>query len=91
MLKKINLGKAYLVLGIVVLAMVLSMCLYGCATVADNDDNRDSIGYVIIPHADGDEHAEIYNWTTNNGIIYAYCVDGRFIASPRLIVVTEKN
>jgi hypothetical protein len=52
-------------------------------------EDAERIGYIIIPHADGDEHADIHNWTTNNGIVYAYCVDGRFIASPQIIVVLE--
>ena len=70
-----------------ILVMVCGLCACGAAPEVPED--AECIGYVIIPHADGDEHADIYNWSTNNGIVYAYCVDGRFIASPQIIVVLE--
>ena len=70
-----------------ILVMVCSLCACGAAPEVPED--AECIGYVIIPHADGDEHADIYNWSTNNGIVYAYCIDGRFIASPQIIVVLE--
>ena len=72
---------------LLVLAMMCSLCACGRAPEVSKDATK--IGYVIIPHADGDEHADIYNWATNNGIVYAYCIDGRFIASPQIIVVLE--
>ena len=76
---------------ILVLLLILSIVcgLCACASAPDVPEDATKIGYVIIPHADGDEHADIYNWTTNNGIVYAYCLDGRFIASPQIIVVLE--
>ncbi len=74
---------------LLIVVMICGLC--ACSSVPNVKEDATKIGYVIIPHADGDEHAEIYNWSTNNGIIYAYCVDGRFVASPRLIVVIEKN
>ena len=72
---------------ILVLAMTCSLC--ACATAPEVPEDAECIGYVIIPHADGDEHADIYKWATNNGVVYAYCLDGRFIASPQIIVVLE--
>ena len=72
---------------ILVLAMFCGLC--ACGTAPEVPENSECIGYVIVPHADGDEHADIYQWSTNNGIVYAYCLDGRFIASPQLIVVLE--
>ena len=72
---------------ILVLAMTCGLC--ACATAPEVPEDAKCIGYVIIPHAYGDEHADIYNWSTNNGIVYAYCIDGRFIASPQIIVVLE--
>ena len=70
-----------------ILAMVCGLCACGAAPEVPED--AECIGYVIIPHADGDEHADIYNWSANNGIVYVDCVDGRFIASPQIIVVLE--
>ena len=72
---------------LLVLIMISSMC--ACGSLPEESEDVTKIGYVIIPHADGDEHAEIYKWATNNGVVYAYCMDGRFIASPQIIVVLE--
>jgi hypothetical protein len=71
------------------LILVMACGLCACTTVTEPHEETERIGYVIVPHADGDEHADIYNWSTNNGIVYAYCLDGRFIASPQIIVVLE--
>lgn len=71
-----------------VLTMVCGLC--ACASTApDVPEDAIKIGYVIIPHADGDEHADIYKWYTDHGTVCVYCVDGRFIASPQIIVVLE--
>lgn len=69
------------------LAMMCSLC--ACMSAPEAPEDVECIGYVIIPHADGDEHADIYDQTLNQGVVYAYCMDGRFIASPRIIVVVE--
>ena len=73
---------------LLVLAIMCGLCAC-CAPAQEVPEDAEYIGYVIIPHADGEEHADIYNWSTNNGIVYAYCLDGRFIASPQIIVVLE--
>lgn len=71
-----------------ILAMVCGLC--ACASPApDVPDDATKIGYVIIPHADGDEYADIYKWSTDYGILSAYCIDGRLIKSPQIIVVLE--
>lgn len=72
-----------------VLIMVCSLC--ACSTAPEVPADAKCIGYVIIPHADGDEYADIYNWTTVNGNASAYCLDGRVIISPQIIIVLNKN
>lgn len=72
-----------------VLIMVCGLC--ACSAAPEVPEEAECIGYVIIPHADGDEHADIYNWTTSNGTVWAYCMDGRIIISPQIIVVLNEN
>ena len=72
---------------LLVLAIVCGLC--ACTSAPKVPENATKIGYVIIPHADGDEHADIYNWSQNYGIVNAYCLDGRLIMSPQIIVVLE--
>lgn len=71
---------------ILTIALLLSVCACGNNT-STVENPKESIGYVIIPHADGDEHAEIYQYVTNYGNIIAYCVDGRIITSSQITVV----
>ena len=71
------------------LAMMCSLC--ACMSAPEVPEDVECIGYVIIPHADGDEHADIYNWTTSNGNVFAYCMDGRVIISPQIIIVLNEN
>lgn len=72
---------------LLVFAMTCSLC--ACASAPEVPEDATRIGYVIIPHEDGEEHADIYKWSISSGIVYAYCIDGRFIASPQIIVVLE--
>jgi hypothetical protein len=72
----------------IILALTLVFGLCSCSTTSKD---KERIGYVIIPHADGDEHADIYNYVTMNGNVCAYCLDGRKIVSPQIIVVLEEN
>lgn len=75
---------------ILVLLLVLAMVCGLCACAAPEvPEDVERIGYVIIPHADGDEHADIYKWSTDYGIVSAYCIDGRLIKSPQIILVLE--
>jgi hypothetical protein len=72
---------------LLVLAMMCGLC--ACASAPCVPEDAEYIGYVIIPHADGEEHADIYDYYTHNGTVSVHCMDGRFITSPRLIVVLE--
>lgn len=72
---------------LLVLVMVCGLC--ACASAPNVPENANKIGYVIIPHADGDERADIYRWATSYGTVSAYCLDGRVIKSPQIIVVIE--
>ena len=71
-----------------ILALVLILGLCSCST---SPEDKECIGYVIIPHSDGDEHADIYKYATINGNVCAYCLDGREIISPQIIVVEYKE
>ena len=72
----------------ILLALILVFGLCSCSFSAPEvPEDAEVIGYVIIPHADGDEHADIYEWYTSYGGVTVYCADGRMITSPRLIVV----
>lgn len=70
---------------ILTIALLLSVCACGNTSTVENP--KESIGYVIIPHADRDEYVEIYQYVTSFGNVVAYCVDGRTIASPQIIIV----
>ena len=61
--------------------------IFGLCSCSSSAEEKECIGYVIIPHADGDEHADIYKYATINGNVCAYCLDGRKIISPQIIVV----
>jgi hypothetical protein len=68
----------------IILALALVFGLCSCSTTPKD---KECIGYVIIPHADGDEHADIYNYVTMNGNVCAYCLDGRKIISTNITVI----
>ena len=71
-----------------IICIVLALALiFGLCSCSSSPESKECIGYVIIPHADGDEHADIYRYILSNGTICAYCLDGRKIASPQIIVV----
>lgn len=71
---------------LIVCAMVLSLCACTTATAAEDG----TIGYVIVPHSDGDEHIAITNYWTSNGVIHVDTIDGRHIAACVLTVVINK-
>lgn len=73
---------------LMVCAMVLSLC--ACASAEEEDTQHEAIGYVIVPHHDGDEHIAIYKSYADDGIVWAWCVDGRVVKGTTLIVV-ENN
>ncbi len=72
---------------LMVCAMVLSLC--ACASTAEED--KEAIGYVIVPHYDGDEHIAITSYYTSNGTIVVRTIDGRKIVGTELVVVVENN
>lgn len=75
-----------------IICIILALTLiFGLCSCSASPKEKERIGYVIIPHADGDEHADIYYYATSNGTVYAYCLDGRVITSPQIIVVAEEN
>lgn len=71
---------------LLVVVMLCTVCA-GCATATVAEDG--TIGYVIVPHSDGDEHIAITNYWTGNGVIHVDTVDDRHIAACVLIVVTN--
>lgn len=75
---------------IICLFIIVCMCATLCACALSSPDDE-VIGYVIIPHADGDEHADITNYYfyRGGGILKAYCADGRTIISNRITVILE--
>ena len=75
---------------IVAMLMVCAMVLSLCACTSTKEESKEAIGYVIVPHSDGDEHIAIYKSYANNGIVWAWCVDGRVVKGTTLIVV-ENN
>jgi hypothetical protein len=74
----------------VILILVMTCGLCACGTGPEVPEEAKCIGYVIIPHADGEEHVDIYDWSAVKGIVYAYCIDGRVVVSPQIIVVLKR-
>lgn len=79
---------------IVLLALILiAATLCGCAksfgVVEAEPDEKGIIGYAIIHHADGDEHAPIVDFYYSYGTITAYCADGRTIISNNIALIIE--
>lgn len=75
-----------------IICIILALALvFGLCSCSSTPEEKERIGYVIIPHADGEEHADIYDYLLSNGNVRAYCLDGRKIASPQIIIVLEEN
>lgn len=70
------------------ICVVLSiLLLVGLCSCSSSPEDAECIGYVIIPHSDGDEHADIYRYYLSDGLIVAYCLDGRVIASTDITLI----
>lgn len=69
----------------IILALALVFGLCSCSSIPSEE--KECIGYVIIPHSDGDEHADIYRYYLSDGLIVAYCLDGRVIASTDITLI----
>ena len=81
-------------LGILCLVIILiAATLCGCArtfgAVDAEPDEKGIIGYAIIHHADGDEHAPIVDVYYSYGTITAYCADGRTVISNNITLILE--
>lgn len=74
---------------IICLFIIVCMCttLWACAPSPSPED--ETIGYVIIPHADGDEYADITRYQYSYGTIKVWCVDGRRVVSTNITVILE--
>jgi hypothetical protein len=71
-----------------VIAILLVLCMVcGLCACGANYKKPDAVGYVIIPHADGEEHAEFYSCKTCYGNLIVKCMDGRKIISANLIAI----
>lgn len=77
-------------IAILVLILVASL-LCGCAKsvglVKNEPDDNGVIGYVIIHHSDGDEHAPITDYYYSYSTITAYCADGRTIIGTDIVLM----
>ncbi len=79
---------------IVILVLILvAATLCGCArtfgAVDAEPDEKGIIGYAIIHHSDGDEHAPIVDYYYSYGTITAYCADGRTVISNNITLMIE--
>lgn len=72
---------------LILIASTLCGCAKAVGVVEYERDEKGVIGYVIIPHYDGDEHAPITDYYYANGTITAYCEDGRKIVSTDITLV----
>lgn len=75
---------------IICLFIIVCMCATLCACAPSPSSLEDEvIGYVIIPHADGDEHVDITQYQYSHGTIKVWCVDGRRVVSTNITVILE--
>lgn len=81
----------FVIVLLVLILVVATLC--GCArtfgAVDVEPDEKGIIGYAIIPHADGDEHAPIVDYYYSYGTIKAYCADGRTVISNNITLIIE--
>lgn len=75
------------ILVLILMASLLCGCAKSVGVVECDPDDNGVIGYVIIHHSDGDEHAPITDCYYSNGTITAYCADGRTVIGTDIILV----
>ena len=80
---------AILCLVIILIAATLCGCARTFGAVDAEPDEKGIIGYAIIHHADGDEHAPIVDVYYSYGTITAYCADGRTVISNNITLILE--
>lgn len=80
---------AILCLVMILIATTFCGCSRNLGMVDAEPDEKGIIGYAIIHHADGDEHAPIVDYYYSYGTITAYCADGRTIISNNITLMIE--
>ena len=78
--------KKFLVI-IMVCVMLFGMSACSVGHTAEENGQREPIGYAIVSHYDGDEHVEFYRYTTNNGVIIIKTLDGKTITSNNITLI----
>ena len=76
-------------LALILIAATLCGCAKSFGAVDVEPDEKGIIGYAIIHHSDGDEHAPIVDYYYSYGTITAYCADGRTIISNNIALIIE--
>jgi hypothetical protein len=75
------------------LAMVCGLCACSATTpppyTEDEPNPEVQIGYALIPHHDGEECVDIWNWFIDDGVICVETMDGRFFASTNITIIEE--
>jgi hypothetical protein len=76
-----------------IIAILCGLCACGATTPppwAEDEPNPEvQIGYALIPHYDGDECVDIWNWFIDDGVICVETMDGRFFASTNIVIIEE--
>ena len=80
---------AILCLVMILIATAFCGCTRNLGMVDTEPDEKGIVGYAIIHHADGDEHAPIKDYYYSYGTITAYCADGRTIISNNITLIIE--
>ena len=81
---------AILCLVLILIAATLCGCARTFGAVDAEPNEKGIIGYAIIHHSDGDEHAPITSYYySGGGTLKAYCADGRTIISNRITLIIE--
>lgn len=78
--------KKFLVI-IMVCVMLFGMSACSVGHTAEENGQREPIGYAIVSHYDGDEHVEFYRYTINNGVIIIKTLDGKTITSNNITLI----
>lgn len=74
-------------MALILIAATLCGCARTFGAVEVEPNEKGTIGYAIIHHADGDEHAPIVDYYYSYGTITAYCADGRTIISNNIALI----
>jgi hypothetical protein len=76
-----------------IIAILCGLCACGATTTppwAEDEPNSEvQIGYALIPHHDGDECVDIWNWFIDDGVICVETMDGRLLASTNIVIIEE--